>query len=162
MRSSGPLTLAHSTQRAVQVAAGQAAPQERSALRHMFSVYAHGHSELSAFVEAMSAHRREQARLCLGPQFTATALPRPPAGITAFNGFSYMEDPFEVRLPSSPILAPTKSAFRDAHRCIYVIKGDVELLNYVSLSWNVAVQDSTADVWPMVPGLVACSHSTGH
>lgn len=80
----------------MQVAAGQAAPQERSALRHMFSVYEHGHSELAAFVDAMSAHRREQHRLCIGPQFTATGLSRPPAACTVFSGFTYMEDPFEV------------------------------------------------------------------
>lgn len=99
----------------MQVAAGQTAPQERSALRHMFTVFAHGHSELAAFVDAMSAHRREQERLCLGPQFTATALSRPPAACTVFNGFTYMEDPFEVRRPrcsdAGPCLASTP------HRC---------------------------------------------
>eukprot|EP00892_Ulva_mutabilis_P002056 jgi/Ulvmu1/11851/UM081_0009.1 len=79
----------------VPVAAGQTAPQERSALRHMFTVFEHGHSDLAAFVDAMTAHRREQRRLCIGPQFTATAMPRPPAGITAFSGFTYTEDPFE-------------------------------------------------------------------
>lgn len=75
----------------------------------MFTVFEHGHSELSAFIDAVSAHRREQQRLCLGPHFTATALPRPHAGITVFSDFTYMEDPFEVRSRDRPRSAPRRA-----------------------------------------------------
>lgn len=81
----------------MQVAAGQMAPGERSALRSIFAVYQHKYSDYEAFIEDC----RERRRKCLASRvsqlpFTATAIPRPPQGTTVFNGFTYMEDPFQV------------------------------------------------------------------
>ena len=81
----------------MQVAAGQMAPGERSALRSIFAVYQHGHSDYEAFIQDV----RERRKKCLASRtrplpFAATGIPRPPQGTTVFNGFTYMEDPLQV------------------------------------------------------------------
>lgn len=81
----------------VQIAAGQTAPGERSALRSIFAIYQHGHSDFEAFVQDVRACRKK----CLASRvsslpFAATGISRPPQGTTVFNGFTYMEDPFQV------------------------------------------------------------------
>jgi hypothetical protein len=82
----------------VEGAAGQFHPGVRSALRHIFSVYRHGHSDIDACRKAVAAFRQHQAALNLAGEFVVTAIPIAPHGATSFEEFEYMEDPYQVNL----------------------------------------------------------------
>ena len=43
----------------MQVGAGQMAPGERSALRSIFAIYQHGHSDFEAFIDDVRARRKQ-------------------------------------------------------------------------------------------------------
>jgi hypothetical protein len=78
-------------------ARGQMHPGVRSALRHIFSVYQHGHSDADAVHQAIATLRKHQAALNLAGEFVVTAIPYAPKGACAFEEFEYMEDPYSVR-----------------------------------------------------------------
>jgi hypothetical protein len=105
----------------VQVMRGQAAPGERSVLRHTFTVYAHCDDGLEAFVAAVRAQCAAAAVAGSGPlPFVATALPRPPQGSTVFSDFTYMEDPFQARSRPPPLHCRSLLARWRANTAVHV------------------------------------------
>lgn len=82
------------------MASGQTAPGIYSALRSIFTIFEHGHSDCNA--EKMLNWQQHQAekQLELASEFVVTAMPPVPKGCTLFDEFIYMEDPHEVLVPS--------------------------------------------------------------
>jgi hypothetical protein len=77
-------------------AKGQTHPGVYSAMRHIFSLYEHGHSDVDAYINAVWAFKHHQSASNLSGEFIVTAIPYAPKGACAFEELEYMEDPYSV------------------------------------------------------------------